>query len=227
VAAVIKTITSLILYTCLATLISQIAIVGYGWTSGTIDRHKLEQIAAVIAGTQMIPADEAPSADLLDESHQDISYEEILQQRATQSLNLDLREQAVSKGLSDLRGLVTQLQEDTRRFDMRRQAFQDNLKQLEEGAKGAAINEVRLTLEAMRPRQAKDQMIRMLEEDQMEAVVTIIKGMAVDKRKKLLAEFKAGDEPDKLAEILQEILQGIPETTAIQQAQNSLATPPS
>ena len=43
----------------------------------------------------------------------------------------------------------------------------------------------------------------------------IIKSMALDKRKKLLAEFKAGDEPDKLADILKQILQGVPDTTII------------
>jgi hypothetical protein len=108
---------------------------------------------------------------------------------------------------------------------VRRDAFNEELKRLEEGSKGSAITEVRMTIESMRPRQAKDQMMRMLKDDQMEAVVTIIKGMTPDKRKKLLAEFKAGDEPDRLADILKQILQGMPETAVITNAQNELAGP--
>ena len=224
--SVIKMATSVALYMCLATLISQAAVVGYLWTSGTLSRHKARQIADVMAGVDMISADMAKSAGQLDELTQQVSFEDIVQHRVAKSLDLDLREQAVGKGLTDLRALATQLEEDTRRFDVRREAFNDNLTRLEDGAKGNAINEVRLTLEALRPRQAKDQMIRMLEDDQMEAVVTIIKGMTLDKRKKLLAEFKVADEPDKLAEILKQILHGVPETTVIEQAKNDPSISP-
>ena len=224
--SVIKMATSVALYMCLATLISQAAVVGYLWSCGTLSRHKARQIADVMAGVDMISADMAKSAGQLDELTQQVSFEDIVQHRVAKSLDLDLREQAVGKGLTDLRALATQLEEDTRRFDVRREAFNDNLTRLEDGAKGIAIIEVRLTLEALRPRQAKDQMIRMLEDDQMEAVVTIIKGMTLDKRKKLLAEFKVADEPDKLAEILKQILHGVPETTVIEQAKNDPSISP-
>ena len=224
--SVIKMATSVLLYTCMATLISQAAVVGYFWTSGTLSRHKARQIADIIAGVDMIPADMAKPTDQLDDPTQQISFEEIVQHLVAKNLNLDLREQAVGKGISDLRALATQLEEDTRRFDVRRESFNDNLTRLEEGAKGNAITEVRLTLEALRPRQAKDQMIRMLEDEQMEAVVTIIKGMTLDKRKKLLAEFKDGDEPDKLADILKQILHGVPETTVIEQAKKDPSISP-
>ena len=156
--SVIKMATSVLLYACMATLISQAAVVGYFWTSGTLSRHKARQIADIMAGVDMISADMAKSAGQLDELTQQVSFEDIVQHRVAKSLDLDLREQAVGKGLTDLRALATQLKEDTRRFDVRREAFNDNLTRLEDGAKGNAINEVRLTLEALRPRQAKDQM---------------------------------------------------------------------
>jgi hypothetical protein len=221
-----KMATSLVLYTCLATMVSQAAVIGYFWSSGALTRHKARQIMDVLAGVDMIPADSVSTSHASEDASQQVSYEEVLQQRVAKSLNLDLREQAVAKGLADLQALAAQLQEDTRRFDVRKQAFHDNLNVLAQQTKGTAITDVRLTLEAMRPRQAKDQMMRMLKDDQMEAVVTIIKGMSLDKRKKLLAEFKAGDEPDRLADILKQILQGVPETAAIEQAQNEMAAPP-
>ena len=57
----------------------------------------------------------------------------------------------------------------------------------------------------------------------MQAVVTMIKAMAIDKRKKLLAQFKEADEPEQLADILRQILQGVPEMGVIQQAQQDLS----
>ncbi len=77
----------------------------------------------------------------------------------------------------------------------------------------------------MRARQAKDQMVRMLKEGEMTAVVSIIKTMPPDKKKKLLAEFRTGDEPDRLGEILKQRLRGIPETSVIEAAQNDLSEP--
>ena len=225
----IKLLTSTMLYTCLATVLSQGAVMAYLWSQGAMDPHKARQVAAVLSGVEMAPAQENAheASDTTDEQH---SYEKVLEQRVLKSLDLDLREQAVAKGLSDLRALTDKLAEDTRRFDLRREAFKTSLKQLEEGAKDAAITEVRRTLESLKARQAKDQLIRMLddrenEQENMQAVVTIVKAMALDKRKKLLAEFKDGDEPDRLGEILEQILQGVPETTVIQQTQEDLAAP--
>lgn len=221
-ATMIKLATSAVLYTCVATVISQSAVVTYWWTTGALNRHKVRQIVDVLAGVDMIPAALQKAGGPASELTQQVSFEEILQRRAIKSLDLDLREQAVGKGLSDLRTLASNIAEDTRRFDLRKEAFNANLKKLEQGAKDDAITEVRRTIESLRPRQAKDQLIRMLRDNQMQAVVTMIKAMAIDKRKKLLGEFKDGDEPDQLAEILHQILQGVPEIDVIQQAQQGL-----
>jgi hypothetical protein len=74
--------------------------------------------------------------------------------------------------------------------------------------------EVQRTLEAIAPKQAKEQILRMLAQPNtaadrpLEDVVRILKAMPLDKRKKLLAEFKTPEEIEKLAEVLHEIRSG-------------------
>jgi hypothetical protein len=217
----IKLLASALIYTCVATVLSQGAVVAYLCTQGTLNRHKCRQIAAVLAGAEIATPQAKPGPQAIEPSQQ-VSLEEVLERRVAKSLDLNLREQAVEKGLADLRTLAAQVAEDTRQLDSRRTAFQASLDQLAKDAQEAGITEVRRTLEALRPRQAKDQLLQMLRVGDMPAVVTMIKAMPLEKRKKLLAEFKDADEPDKLAEILRQILEGKPEAPVIQQAQQGL-----
>jgi|TARA_B100000809_G_scaffold224369_1_gene234474 hypothetical protein len=46
-------------------------------------------------------------------------------------------------------------------------------------------------MEAIQPKQAKEQLLKMIEDEAMDDVVSIIKGMALDKRKKIIQEFAA------------------------------------
>jgi hypothetical protein len=80
----------------------------------------------------------------------------------------------------------------------------------------------------MSPKQAKDQILKMLDEpstvadDPMQDVVTVLKSMADDKRKKLLGEFKTPEEADRLAEILREVRLGLPDSDVIRDTRNQL-----
>jgi hypothetical protein len=73
---------------------------------------------------------------------------------------------------------------------------------------------VQVTLEAIAPKQAKEQLVKMLQDpkspanDPMEDTVRILKAMPLDKRKKILAEFKTPEEVKTLAEILRVVRLG-------------------
>jgi hypothetical protein len=88
--------------------------------------------------------------------------------------------------------------------------------------------ELQRTLEAIQPKQAKDQIMKMLEEyptefDQpLQDVVTIMKAMPLDKRRKILGEFKSEPEIEKLAVILREIRLGTPDTELIRGTRSQL-----
>jgi hypothetical protein len=106
------------------------------------------------------------------------------------------------------------LRTESARLDDWKRSFDQRLTDLQKATTDASLLEVQQTLEAISPKQAKEQIVKMLEEpptphdDPMEDVVRILKAMPLDKRKKILAEFKDPQEVEKLHEILREVRLG-------------------
>ena len=83
---------------------------------------------------------------------------------------------------------------------------------LEEQVVIASLGDVQRTLETLAPRQAKDILLRMLEEegltegdDVVSDVVTIVKAMPAGKLKNIQAEFKTDGEQEVLHRLFMEI----------------------
>ena len=91
-----------------------------------------------------------------------------------------------------------------------------------EEEQATSLKELQRTLEAIKPAQAKEQIVKMLEDDAMDDVVTILKSMAIDKRKKIIAEFKAGPDTEWLYDILKNIRMGEPLVSQIKEAQDQI-----
>jgi hypothetical protein len=151
-----------------------------------------------------------------------------VQARVLSSLDLDLRESALDKSLGDLRTVELQIKTERERLDLWKQDFDKRLANLETQATDNALLELQRTLESINPKQAKDQILKMLEdpgsvEDQpLHDVVTILKTMPLDKQKKIYAEFKTPEETEKLAEIFREIRLGLPDSDLIRDTRRDL-----
>src|SRR6185503_16496822 len=156
------------------------------------------------------------------------SFEQILNARLRASLDLDLRESAIDKALGDLRTIETALKSESSRLDLWKQSFDKRLADLQSAASEASLREVQQTLEAIQPKQSKDQLMKMLAEpktptnDPMEDVVRILKAVQLDKRKKILAEFKTPEEIEELHEILRVIRLGGSDTELLQETRKQL-----
>jgi hypothetical protein len=157
------------------------------------------------------------------------SLPERTRQRLVASLDLDLRESAIDKSLADLRTLETQIKTERERLDLWKQSFDQRLASLETQATDQALLALQQTLEAMSPRQAKEQILKILDEsaasaadDPVRDIVTIMKTMPLDKRRKIIGEFKSPDETEKLADILREIRLGTPDADVIRDTRNQL-----
>jgi hypothetical protein len=144
------------------------------------------------------------------------------------SLDLDLRESAIDKSLGDLRALQAQLQTESRRLDDWKRSFDKRLADLQSAAADAALLELQRTFEAISPKQAKEQILLMLKEpatpqnDPLRDIVTILRAMPLDKRKKILAEFKTEPEIEKLAEILRQVRLGNPDADLLRETRSQL-----
>ncbi|MFI4875506.1 MAG: hypothetical protein ACIALR_09220 [Blastopirellula sp. JB062] len=223
--AALKLVASSFGYLCVATVLAMAIGAAILIATNRVDSDKAYSILAIVYGI-----DEDKIREQLDEQTQgepdneEPDMQAVIDARARRHLALDFRIQAIDTGIENIRGMQANLAEERRRYDQLKTSFDDRLKKLEEGVRDDAIVELQRTLEAIDARQAKEQMMIMLERDDnaMQDVVTILKGMPNDKRKKIIAEFRSDEEKQRLADILNQIRLGVPEATLIKDARDQL-----
>jgi hypothetical protein len=207
------------------TLISLMVIGGMLWWKGVLTDERIYGMLAALQGIRPPPP---PKLTALDTDAEQPSFEQILNARLRASLDLDLRESAIDKALGDLRTIETALKSESSRLDSWKQSFDKRLSDLQSAATEASLREVQQTLEVMPPKQSKDQLMKMLAEpktptsDPIEEVVRILKAVQLDKRKKILQEFKTPEEIEKLHEILRVIRIGGSDTQLLEDTRKQL-----
>jgi hypothetical protein len=151
------------------------------------------------------------------------SLEDIENARALRIRNLELREQAIQAGLDRVRYEQTKLTDERDMYVRTRAAFDAHLKNMKEGAIAKGRTDTRTILENIKPKQAKQQILQMIDAGEEDEVVAILSEMPVAKRAKIAGEFgKLDEDNEKLAKILRLIRQGVPEVSQIQDAQDEL-----
>ena len=210
----------------IGTLISLVILLAMLWWKGALTDERILGMLAELRGIQPTPA--APKLGQLDPDAEQPSIQQLLQARLQASLDFDLRESAIDKGLGDLRALETSIRTERSRLDGWKDDFDKRLATLETAATNAALQEVQQTLQAIAPKQAKDQLMKMLkdpvtaDDNPMQDVVTVLKAMPLDKRKKIIAEFKTEQEIETLAEILRSIRLGTPDSELLRETRSQL-----
>jgi hypothetical protein len=206
------------------TFISLLVIVGMLAWKGALTDERLYGMLASLQGV----ASANSTQKAIDPDSEQPSFGQILEARTIASLDLDLRENAIDKSLGELRTLETQLRTESRRLDDWKTSFDKRLADLQTAATEAALLELQRTLEAIQPKQAKEQLLKMLAEpkttkdDPLEDIVRILKAMPLDKRKKILATFTTPEEVEKLHEILRVVRLGGSDTQLLQETRGQL-----
>lgn len=226
----LRLIPAAIFYFCVATVLAEVGAIAVLASQGVLTKPRLMQCLAALYGVNLHELEKATAEANQPPPNETPAFEEVIKQRALASRALDLRETAVDKALVDVRALTAQLKTERERYDLLKQQFDARLAQLELVFTDSSLQEVQRTLEAIHPKQAKDQILRMLDdatgEDEERVnrdVVTMLKAMPLDKRKKILAEFKSEEEAEKLHEVLKQIREGVPDLTLIRETRAQLA----
>lgn len=209
------------------TFVTVVVLLAMLWWKGALGDERLLAMLAALQGIERAPAETRAASGTSVDAEQP-SYEQVMQARLQASLDLDLRESAIDKALGDLRSIEEQIKAESVRIDHWTKDFDARLSKLETAATDAALLELQRTLEAIAPKQAKDQIMRMLDQPAtandhpMQDIVTIMKAMPLDKRRKILAEFKTPEEADKMGEILREIRIGTPDAELLRDTRAQL-----
>lgn len=217
---------TLLVYFCAATLIAAAAMGAYVWSAWKMDRPKVLRMLSIARGLE--PAEPEPVEEGEEERKppgggEQVSYEEILERRAVRLRDLELREQALASALDEVRFQQQEVASDRQREQQRMTQFAAELKALKEGSQAGGRELVRRTLETVKPRQAKEQLFEMLQNDEIDEVVMLLANMPETRRAKILAEFKTPEENRQLAEVLRRLREGVPESSLVDKMQQPAA----
>ncbi len=177
-----------------ATLLSQAVLVSYLWSAWDINQDKIVQMLAIAQGVDLFAIKEEIDIHRDEIAEEQMSYEDVLKQRALDIRHIELREESLSSGISQLDFEARRLVEERKRYDQIKQGFETTLVALTEGAKAEGLAENRRALESIKPEQAKAQLLIMLNNDEMDDVVLLLAEMVDIKRSKILSEFESPEE---------------------------------
>lgn len=209
---------------CVATILAQMIILVMAAVSGNLRTETLYKGLALVNGID-IGGDELQK--MLDDNRStpNPKYEDVEEERARLDKNLLMRERAVRLASEELESLSSELQTREASHDRRVKEFYEVLDRQEADLVDVSLKTVQQTLESLAPEQAKVQILMMVENDHLDDVVAIFKGMPLDVRKKIMGEFTevANNEDQVLNDILMRMRAGEPNAGIIRNARNAAA----
>ncbi|HEX3998324.1 MAG TPA: hypothetical protein VHX65_07235 [Pirellulales bacterium] len=212
---------ALFVYLCVATVLTAAIVFGYLWTHGVLDEEKLDRMAAVARGTEPV-AQAVEQVAKAPQAAEQPSLDEVERQRAIQSRQLELREQAIDSNLDRVRFEQRKLTDERAQYELLKTGFEKVLDERRNKAIVDGRENMQLIWENIKPKQAKEEILAMIDAGEQNEVVAILSGITITKRARIIGEFKTPDEAKKLEEILRLIREGIPDITSINQTQQEL-----
>jgi len=218
-------------YFCVATTLTMIAAISIFVMKGGVSGDRGLQLMAVLNGFDLHDFWTKLEETKVPKREEQLSYEEVLEARVKAGLDFDMRERAIQRALSDLRGMENSFRSNRGKFEQDRKQFVDDLKKQQSQAESVALQELQETLNALSPKQAKDQIRMWLDgprdkypikgRDAMNDVITMLKAFSPDRMAKFAKEFKTPEETKLLHEILERIRIG-PKEELIQDTRDRL-----
>lgn len=196
----------LFLYFCLATVLA--LLIGFValWMSGKLDQRKLAQMVAVAHGVDLF---ERPETDTYKPDGTPIDAQ--IDQRGYQLRQMEFRAQSLFQETQALARLQSRVEAEQALATQVHKNFEEEIKEWQTGNKAESLENARLLLENLKPKQAKDQLMIMIQNGEIDAVVRLMIAMPISKRAKIAGEFKTPEEEQELAKIVDLIREGQPE----------------
>lgn len=217
IGRLIRRLGALIALVCVATVVAQAVVAGYLWKQG-LDASRLRQASSALQGklpdaAAAVAAEPPPPAP---------DVEEIDAARSLKLRDLELREESLRLALDQMTFERGRVAGERGQVETIKRSFETQLAEAGAAAAAASEENVRSLWENMKPKQVKEQILLLLDDDALEQVVARLAAMPIVKRAKIAGEFKTDEEQQKLSEILERMGEGEPETAIIDEAQRQL-----
>lgn len=210
-------------YLCIATVLAEAICLGFLAMRGKLNEESVLNVVAAANG--IVRPSATDKGDGGDGDERQVSLDDLARARALTSRDLELREQALANNVAVVKTEYDKLVDEKDRYERIKAAFRAQLDELHEGVLANNRETARIILESVKPKQAKDQILRMVKDGEMNDVVSLLSLMPTTKRAKIIGEFKTDDEAEILAEILKLIREGGPEAKLIEDAKQELEQP--
>lgn len=220
IGRMIGVVAALIAAICVATVAAEALLLGFLYSRGRLDVPTVLRVVAAANGIEMLAT--RPVEGQSPDSGEEVSLEAMARARALKSRDLELREQSLGENLAVTKIEYNKLIEEKDRYERIKTAFRAQLDELRGGVLANNRETARLILENMKPKQAKDQILRMVKDGEVNDVVMLLSLMPTAKRAKIIGEFKTDDESQTLAEVLKLIREGVPETKLIDETEKAI-----
>lgn len=202
---------------CVGTILTQLIMLGYFATRGTLSGDTVTKVVALANGID-ITGERLRQVLQKSEQKEQPDFEEVLRQRMLAGTEMELRLRSQQAYENELTRLLEELKAAEARFDLRRDAFDRKLEDVQRNAQDAGIKELQRTLQSLPVEQAKVQLLKFYDAGQIDDVVNIIQGIPLDIRKEIMAEFVEPAEAEKLHDLLRRIGEGQPLSSFIDEA---------
>ena len=219
---IVGLLSALFMYLAVATLVTAASGVVYLRATGKLSNEKVSKLVAVARGEELPAAPSQHEHKTADADREQTSFDQRVAAASLQARNLELREQALKGGLGLILSEKDLVLNEKERLDGRMTAFKKQLESLHAQAILSGRGNVRQILENMKPKQAKEQVLKMLEADEMNEVVLMLSALPTSKQAKIVSEFKTEEEAIKLGEILRRIRLSVPEVALIEKTQQQM-----
>ncbi len=211
IAKVIGGAVNAVVYLSAATMIAVVLMACYLWSTWHMDTGRLTQMLAIAQGLDLFQTQAEDEGEEGTVSSEQPSMQQIIDARLSQDRDLKMREMALENSNDQLRTEQRRLVEQRDAYDRERELFETKLAQVEEGAEAAGRAIVGATIQALEPDQAKLFLLEMLDKQETEDVVMLMRTMDERKRSGIIEAFQTPEEIAKVAEVLRLIRQGHPE----------------
>lgn len=224
IGRMVRRLALLVVLLCVGTVAAQAIVVGYLAASGGLEAARWRQAAAAIQGRTLPGADEGkvddkpPAASAPDAA-------EIDAVRSVRLRDLELREESMRLALDQMKFERNQLTGERGQVETIKRSFEAQLAQAAAESSSASEENVRQLWESMKPKQVKEQILLMLDDDMIEQVVSRLAAMPLAKQGRIAGEFKTDEELQKLAEILRQMGEGAPLTEIIEDTRQQMGPP--
>ncbi len=208
----------LIAYVCVATII----VAGGGWlylkSTGKLTDAKAFQIWALIHDVDLDEIAEANRSEQLDVPPEEVAFETIEQLRSLRLRDYEIKIdhlESLTEQFNHTRELVDRV---VNRLEFVNASFDERMRTAETLAQEEGNAEIARHWTKMKEPQIKEEIRLMIDNDQMELVVMLLKQMPENKLKKILGQFREPQDVSDLKKIHDLLRDGVPKKEIIDQA---------